>query len=74
MFLTFLKSYQKSFAWKFGTTKHVAGLLQYLTKKDYAPLLREVLLGHRDAVNTRPRSAGFRVIPPPQAIVCIEWR
>ncbi len=37
MFLTFLKSYQKSFRWKFGSTRHVAGLLQWLTKKDYAP-------------------------------------
>jgi aminopeptidase N len=37
LFLTFLKSYQKSFAWKFGTTKRVAGLLQFLTKKDFAP-------------------------------------
>jgi aminopeptidase N len=37
MFLTFLKSYQKSFRWKFGSTKTVAGLLRYLTKKDYAP-------------------------------------
>ena len=36
-FLTFLKSYQKTFRWKFGTTKHVAGLLGFLTKKDYAP-------------------------------------
>jgi hypothetical protein len=37
MFLTFLKSYQKSFRWKFGSTKTVAGLLQFLTKKDYTP-------------------------------------
>jgi Peptidase family M1 domain len=36
-FFTFLKSYQKSFRWKFGSTKTVAGLLQYLTKKDYGP-------------------------------------
>ncbi len=36
-FLTFLKSYQKTFRWKFGTTKHVAGLLGFLTKKDYMP-------------------------------------
>ena len=36
-FLTFLKSYQKTFRWKFGTTKHVAGLLAFLTKKDYMP-------------------------------------
>lgn len=38
-FLTFLKSYQKSFRWKFGSTRHVAGLLQFLTKKDYGPFL-----------------------------------
>ncbi len=37
MFLTFMKSYQKSFRWKFGSTKTVYGLLQWLTKKDYAP-------------------------------------
>jgi hypothetical protein len=37
VFLTFLKSYQKSLRWKFGTTKTVAGLLQALTKKDYMP-------------------------------------
>ncbi len=36
-FFTFLKSYQKSFAWKFGSTKTLAGLLQYMTKKDYMP-------------------------------------
>ncbi|HEY1252221.1 MAG TPA: M1 family aminopeptidase [Thermoanaerobaculia bacterium] len=44
-FLTFLKSYQKSFAWKFGTTKHVAGLLQYLTKKDYGPFFDKYFWG-----------------------------
>ncbi|HEY2796298.1 MAG TPA: M1 family aminopeptidase [Thermoanaerobaculia bacterium] len=44
-FLTFLKSYQKSFAWKFGTTRHVAGLLQYLTKKDYAPFFEKYFWG-----------------------------
>jgi len=36
-FLTFLKSYQKSFRWKFGSTKTVVGLLNFLTKKDYNP-------------------------------------
>ncbi|MGH9368827.1 MAG: M1 family aminopeptidase, partial [Thermoanaerobaculia bacterium] len=36
-FLTFFKSYQKSFRWKFGSTKTVEGILQWLTKKDYAP-------------------------------------
>ena len=34
-FLTFLKSYQKTFNFKFGTTAHVAGMLQFITKKDY---------------------------------------
>src|SRR5262249_57714294 len=37
VFLTFLKSYQKSFRWNFGSTWAVAGLLQALTKKDYMP-------------------------------------
>ncbi len=36
-FFTFLKSYQKSFAWKFGSTKTLAGLLQFMTKRDYMP-------------------------------------
>jgi aminopeptidase N len=36
-FLTFLKSYQKSFRWKFGSTATVAGLLEWLTHKSYAP-------------------------------------
>ncbi len=34
-FLTFMKSYQKTFRFKFGTTNDVAGLLQFVTKKDY---------------------------------------
>jgi hypothetical protein len=36
-FYTFFKSYQKSFRWKFGSTKTIAGLLQFMTKKDYGP-------------------------------------
>ena len=35
-FLSFLKSYQKSFRFKFGTTEHVEGLLNAMTKKDYS--------------------------------------
>ena len=34
-FLTFLKSYQKTFRWKYGSTEHVAGMLQFVTKKDF---------------------------------------
>jgi len=45
VFLTFLKSYQKSFRWKFGTTKDVAGLLQFITKKDYMPFLDKYYWG-----------------------------
>ena len=36
-FLTFLKSFQKSFRWKFGSTKKVQGLLEFMTKKDFGP-------------------------------------
>jgi aminopeptidase N len=35
MFLSALKSYQKSFRWKFGSTKTFEGLIEWLTKKDY---------------------------------------
>jgi hypothetical protein len=41
VFLTFLKSYQKSFRWKFGSTKTVVGLLNFLTKKDFNPFFDE---------------------------------
>lgn len=44
-FLTFLKSYQKSFRWKHGTTEDVAGLLQFMTKKDYGPFFEEYFYG-----------------------------
>jgi hypothetical protein len=44
-FFTFLKSYQKSFAWKFGSTKMLAGLLQYMTKKDYTPFFEKYYWG-----------------------------
>ncbi|HEV7424758.1 MAG TPA: M1 family aminopeptidase [Thermoanaerobaculia bacterium] len=44
-FLTFMKSYQKSFAWKAGTTKDVAGLLGFMTKKDYKPFFEQYYYG-----------------------------
>ncbi len=44
-FLTFMKSYQKSFAWKAGTTKDVAGLLSFMTKKDYKPFFDQYFWG-----------------------------
>jgi aminopeptidase N len=44
-FLTFLKSYTKSFYFKFGTTNDVAGLLQFMTKKDYKPFFEKYFWG-----------------------------
>jgi aminopeptidase N len=44
-FLTFLKSYQKSFRFKFGTTNDVAGLLQFVTKKDYSAFVDKYFWG-----------------------------
>jgi hypothetical protein len=46
MFLTFLKSYQKSFRWKPGSTKDVIGLLNFLTKKDYGPWFEQHYYGN----------------------------
>lgn len=45
MFLTFLKSYQRSFRWKYGSTKDVIGILQFLTKKDYTPFFEQYYYG-----------------------------
>ena len=44
-FLTFMKSYQKSFRWKFGTTNDVVGMLQFVTKKDYGPFFDQYFWG-----------------------------
>lgn len=44
-FLTFLKSYQKTFRFRFGTTAHVAGMLQFVTKKDYAQYFEDNFWG-----------------------------
>jgi aminopeptidase N len=40
-FLTFLKSYQRNFRWKFGSTKTVVALLNFMTKKDFNPFFDE---------------------------------
>jgi Peptidase family M1 domain len=44
-FLTFLKSYQKSFHNKVGTTRDVAGLLGFMTKKDFKPFFEQYYWG-----------------------------
>ena len=41
VFLTFLKSYQKNFRWKFGSTKTVVAVLNFITKKDYGPFFEQ---------------------------------
>lgn len=45
-FLTFMKSYQKSFRGKPGSTKDVIGLLQFVTKKDYGPWFEQNFYGN----------------------------
>jgi hypothetical protein len=44
-FLTFMKSYTKTFNFKFGTTKDVAGLLGVITKKDWKPFFDQYFWG-----------------------------
>jgi hypothetical protein len=44
-FLTFLKSYVKSFQGKFGTTTDVAGLLGFMTKQDWKPFFEQYYWG-----------------------------
>jgi hypothetical protein len=44
-FLTFLKSYQRSFQFKFGSTNDVAGLLQFVTHKDYSDFVNKYFWG-----------------------------
>ncbi|HEY1433919.1 MAG TPA: M1 family aminopeptidase [Thermoanaerobaculia bacterium] len=38
-FLDFLRAYQEAYAWKFGSTKSVAAMLEARTKKDFMPFL-----------------------------------
>ena len=51
MFLTALKSFQKSLRWKFGSTKLFAGLLEFITKKDYKPFFEDYYWGVRLPAN-----------------------
>lgn len=44
-FMIFLKSYQKTLRWKFGTTNDLAGLLEFMTKKDYKPFFEKYFWG-----------------------------
>jgi aminopeptidase N len=45
MFLTFLKSYQRSFRGKPGSTNDVVGLLEFVTKKDFKPFFEQYYYG-----------------------------
>lgn len=44
-FMTFMKSYQKSFHNKLGTTKDVVGLLGFMTKQDFKPFFDKYYWG-----------------------------
>jgi len=44
-FFTFLKSYQKNFRWKFGTTKNIVAMLKFVTQKDFGPWFEENYYG-----------------------------
>ena len=44
-FLDFLRAYQEAFAWKFGSTKSVAALLEARTKKDVMPFFDRFFWG-----------------------------
>ena len=44
-FLTFLKSATRSFNFKFATTNDLAGLLHFMTKKDYKPFFEQYFWG-----------------------------
>ena len=44
-FLTFMKSYTRSFQSKFGTTADVAGLLGVITKQDWKPFFDQYFWG-----------------------------
>lgn len=45
MFLSFLRSYQGVFAWKFGTTQEMVTLLKKLTGEDYSEFFEEYFWG-----------------------------
>jgi hypothetical protein len=44
-FLEFLRAYQSAFAWKFGSTRSVAELLEARTKKDFMPFFDRYFWG-----------------------------
>ncbi len=45
VFQTFLKSYQATFRWKFGTTEHLNGLLKHLTGTDHSAFFEHYYWG-----------------------------
>jgi hypothetical protein len=45
LLLTWLKSAQTNFRWKFATTAQMFDLLKFITKKDYAPFVQEYFWG-----------------------------
>lgn len=44
-FLTYLKSIQSNFRWRFATTRQLFDLLKFVTKKDYTPFYQDYFWG-----------------------------
>jgi hypothetical protein len=45
-FITFFRSAQASFKWKFATTESLAGLLKVVTKTDFSDFIAQNYWGH----------------------------
>ncbi len=54
VFLTWLKSIQTNWRWKFATTRQIFDLLRFITKKDFAPFYESYFWG----LALPPRKAG----------------
>jgi hypothetical protein len=44
-FFTVFKSFLKSFNFKYGETRHIIGLINFVTKKDYQPFFDRYVFG-----------------------------
>jgi len=45
-FMLFLRAYQRNFVWKDGSTQHVVGLLDFITKRKYGPFFETCYWGN----------------------------
>jgi aminopeptidase N len=47
LFLSFLKSYQTNFRWKYGSSESVGAMLKFITKKDYTQFMDDYFYGNK---------------------------